>query len=83
MIAKKSRTISKAKSKKTSRRTTSKEAVARAPKKAARAIRKRAAAQGPLEFMQTEPSVTIYEVVETEVYGEPNSEVDDRDEFGT
>jgi hypothetical protein len=84
MIANESKSKSKTKNKKASRRTTSKKAVARASKEAARGIPRRTAAGSPLEFVRSEPSVTIYEVVETEVYGESNSEVDNQgEEFGT
>jgi hypothetical protein len=76
---------SKAKNKKMSRQTALKKAFARAPKKTLRTTRKRLAAQGPLEFVRTSrPSVTVYELVETDVYGESNPEVDDQEEeFGT
>lgn len=79
MIGKKSRSTSKTKTGKASRQKASRKPVATAPKKAARAIRQRAATATPLEFMRTEPSVTVYEVIETEVYGKSN----DQDGFGT
>jgi hypothetical protein len=84
MMNKKRKTTSKAKNKKISRQKASKKALARAPKKAAIAIGKRAVARGPLEFLRTEPSVTVFEVVETEVHGESNPEDEDQEEeFGT
>lgn len=84
MMNKKRKTTSKAKNKKINRQKASRKALARAPKKAALSVRKKAVARGPLELVRTEPSVTVYEVVETEVYGESNPAVDDREEeFGT
>jgi hypothetical protein len=84
MMNKKRKTTIKAKNKKMSRQKASKNAVAMAPKKAALSVRKKAVTRGSIEFVRTEPSVTVYEVVETEVYGESNPEVDDREEkFGT
>jgi len=80
MMNKKRKTTSKAKNKNISRQKASKKALARAPKKAARAIRETAVARGPLEFVRTKPSLTVYEVLDTEVYAESNSEVEDREE---
>ena len=80
MMNRKRKTTSKTKNKKISRQKASNKALARTSKKVARSITKRAVARGPLEFVRTGPSVTVYEVVETEVYGESNPEVEDREE---
>jgi hypothetical protein len=84
MMTKKRKATSKAKNQEMSHQSTTKKVVARTAKKAIRATRKGVAARGPLEFVQTEPLITVYEIVETEMYGGSDSEVDDREtEFGT
>jgi hypothetical protein len=85
MITRKSKTASKAKNKKVSPQKGLKKTMARAPKKTVKAMRERVAARSPLEFVRApEPSVTVYELIETEVYGESSPEVDGQEEeFGT
>jgi hypothetical protein len=76
------KTVSKAKNPKISRHSTSKKAIAKVPQNPALARPARETVQGPREFVRTEPSVAVFEIVETEVYAE--SDTDDRDkEFGT
>jgi hypothetical protein len=85
MMTKKRKTTSKPKNKKLSRKAALKKAIARAPKKAVKATHKKLGARPPLEFVRpSQPSVTVYELVETEVYEESNPGTADHDEeFGT
>jgi hypothetical protein len=76
---------SKARNKTTNRKLAVSKAGGRPPRRIATAARKRVTARGPLEYaVAQEPSVTVYELVETEVYRETSPEADSaEEEFGT
>jgi hypothetical protein len=85
MTTRKKKLATRAKSAKRNPKKTVSKATQKASKRTVRTEAKKRVRSGPKERSKApEPSVAIYEVIETEVYENPSVLVDDQDqEFGT